>query len=194
MKAADVLSLDRLKLNTKNHCSSVPCLSWTNQQTNTALIENTRQLFYHWVCNAVGIVGRAPGLELTPIYCSNRFKILEKMVLCMSGVCLYLQKENTCMGAQSCLTLCCQAPLSMEFPGKNTGVGCRFLLQGKRRITSHKFVGLFKAIKNAITYWSEKAKLCSVRNNLQFSSVKGNTDLFLFICVTCGWWAVWIRG
>ena len=24
----------------------------------------------------------------------------------------------------------CQAPLSMEFPGKNTGVGCHFLLQG----------------------------------------------------------------
>ena len=24
----------------------------------------------------------------------------------------------------------CQAPLSMDFPGKNTGVGCHFLLQG----------------------------------------------------------------
>ena len=38
--------------------------------------------------------------------------------------------------AQSCLTLCdpmhlaCQAPLSVDFPGKNTGVGCHFLLQG----------------------------------------------------------------
>ena len=144
MKAPDVFSLARLKLNTKNHCSSVPCLSWTIQQTNTALIENTLQLFYRWVCIAVGIVGRVPGLELTPIYCSNRFKILEKMVLSMSGVCLYLQKENTCMGAQSSLTLCCQALLSMEFPGKNTVVGCHFLLQGKRRIIPHKFVGLFK--------------------------------------------------
>ena len=27
-------------------------------------------------------------------------------------------------------TVVFQAPLSMEFPGKNTGVGCRFLLQG----------------------------------------------------------------
>ena len=27
-------------------------------------------------------------------------------------------------------TVACQAPLSMEFPGKNTGVGCHFLLQG----------------------------------------------------------------
>ena len=26
-------------------------------------------------------------------------------------------------------TVACQAPLSMEFPGKNTGVGCHFLLQ-----------------------------------------------------------------
>ena len=38
-----------------------------------------------------------------------------------------------CSGAQSCLTLCdpvaCQAPLPWDFPGKNTGVGCHFLLQ-----------------------------------------------------------------
>ena len=27
-------------------------------------------------------------------------------------------------------TAVCQAPLSMDFPGKNTGVGCHFLLQG----------------------------------------------------------------
>ena len=27
-------------------------------------------------------------------------------------------------------TVACQAPLSMDFPGKNTGVGCHFLLQG----------------------------------------------------------------
>ena len=27
-------------------------------------------------------------------------------------------------------TAACQAPLSMGFPAKNTGVGCHFLLQG----------------------------------------------------------------
>ena len=27
-------------------------------------------------------------------------------------------------------TVACQAPLFMEFPGKNTGAGCHFLLQG----------------------------------------------------------------
>ena len=38
--------------------------------------------------------------------------------------------------AKSCLTLvtpwnvACQAPLSLDFPGKNTGMGCNFLLQG----------------------------------------------------------------
>ena len=38
--------------------------------------------------------------------------------------------------AKSCLTLATpwtvalQAPLSMDFPGKNAGVGCHFLLQG----------------------------------------------------------------
>ena len=37
---------------------------------------------------------------------------------------------------QSCLSLCdpwtvaLQAPLTVDFPGKNTGVGCHFLLQG----------------------------------------------------------------
>ena len=41
-----------------------------------------------------------------------------------------------CMHAQSCPTLCdpwivaCQPPLFTEFPRKNTGVGCHFLLQG----------------------------------------------------------------
>ena len=40
------------------------------------------------------------------------------------------------MSLQLCLTLCdpsacsLQAPLSVEFPGKNSGVGCHFLLQG----------------------------------------------------------------
>ena len=27
-------------------------------------------------------------------------------------------------------TIACQAPLSMDFPGRNTGVGSHFLLQG----------------------------------------------------------------
>ena len=27
-------------------------------------------------------------------------------------------------------TVACQAPVSMEFPGKNTGADCHFLLQG----------------------------------------------------------------
>ena len=41
-----------------------------------------------------------------------------------------------CLLAESCLTLvtpwtvACQAPLSRDFPGKNTGVGCHFLLRG----------------------------------------------------------------
>ena len=45
----------------------------------------------------------------------------------------------TCVHAQSLVcvrllatpwTVACQVPLSMGFPGKNTGVGCHFLLQG----------------------------------------------------------------
>ena len=47
-------------------------------------------------------------------------------------------REGACvLSHQSCPTLCdpmeqrlLQAPLSMDSPGKNTGVGCHFLLQG----------------------------------------------------------------
>ena len=50
---------------------------------------------------------------------------------------LYLSgRLRKCLVAQPCPTLCnprtvaCQAPLSWDSPGKNTGVGCHFLLQG----------------------------------------------------------------
>ena len=40
----------------------------------------------------------------------------------------------TCSVAKSCFvtpwTVACQVPLSMDFPGKNVGMGCHFLLQG----------------------------------------------------------------
>ena len=47
-----------------------------------------------------------------------------------------MQKEAAAVCAQSCQTLVTlgtvgrQAPLSWDFPGKNTAVGCHFLLQG----------------------------------------------------------------
>ena len=37
-------------------------------------------------------------------------------------------------------TVACQAPLSMEFPGKNTGVGCHFLLRGSSWIRDQTHV------------------------------------------------------
>ena len=45
-------------------------------------------------------------------------------------------RESSCLVTKLCLILCnpmdfsCQAPLSMRFPGKNTGVGYHFLLKG----------------------------------------------------------------
>ena len=35
-----------------------------------------------------------------------------------------------CLVSQSCPTLACQVPLSMDSPGQNTGVDCHFLLLG----------------------------------------------------------------
>ena len=55
------------------------------------------------------------------------------IVSCIHRVCMCV---CVCVCAQSCLTLTtplvvlCQAPLSWNFPGKNTGGGCHFLLQG----------------------------------------------------------------
>ena len=46
---------------------------------------------------------------------------------------LWFRTEVLMLASQSCLTLCdptaCQAPLSVGFSGKNTGVGCHALLQ-----------------------------------------------------------------
>ena len=42
-------------------------------------------------------------------------------------VVLFAQSLTGCVTPQ---TVVLQAPLSMNFPGKNTGVGCHFLLQG----------------------------------------------------------------
>ena len=53
-----------------------------------------------------------------------------------SGLCSSHFACVQCSVAQSCPTLvtrwtvACQAPLSMDFPGKDTRVGCHFLLQG----------------------------------------------------------------
>ena len=54
-----------------------------------------------------------------------------------SGITLKLESVHACSVAQSCPTLCdpidCSPPGSSfprDFPGKNTGVGCHFLLQG----------------------------------------------------------------
>ena len=47
-------------------------------------------------------------------------------------------KKCICMHAQLCLTLCdpmdCRLLWPWDFPGKNTGVGCHFLLQGKEKV------------------------------------------------------------
>ena len=50
----------------------------------------------------------------------------------------FSRQKHLCLPSHfSCVRLCvilltvaCQAPLSMDFPGKNNGAGCHFLLQG----------------------------------------------------------------
>ena len=48
----------------------------------------------------------------------------------MLCVCLCVLSRSVVSNSATPWTVACQAPLSMGFPGKNTGVGCHFLLQG----------------------------------------------------------------
>ena len=45
----------------------------------------------------------------------------------MSAMCLV---AKLCPTLETPWTVACQAPLSWDSPGKNTGMGCYFLLQG----------------------------------------------------------------
>ena len=53
---------------------------------------------------------------------------LDHQVIYFRRVCIELLSCVLLFGTP--WTVACQAPLPMEFPGKNTGVGCHFLLQG----------------------------------------------------------------
>ena len=50
--------------------------------------------------------------------------ISDSLAACMLSCFSWVQHSVTTW------TVACQAPLSMGFSGKNTGVGCHFLLQG----------------------------------------------------------------
>ena len=66
----------------------------------------------------------------------------QRLVITLSGTMskpVQLYQKNACIDAcmlshvrlfATLWTVACQAPLPMGFPGKNTGVGCYFLLQG----------------------------------------------------------------
>ena len=73
--------------------------------------------------------------DRTHVSCIGRWVLLPLHHL---GSPIYISCMRVCMHAksfQSCMTLydpmgcSCQAPLSRDFPGKNTGVGCHFFLQ-----------------------------------------------------------------
>ena len=56
-------------------------------------------------------------------------------------------------------TVACQAPLSMEFPGKSTGVGCHFLLQG---IFPREWTRVSRIAGRRFTIWATREALgCS---------------------------------
>ena len=77
---------------------------------------------------------------LSPFYCGHLcvsdsfdslFRVRENVLAISVCVCMHVLSHFGCVRlfVNQC-TVACQAPLSMDFPGKNTGVVCHFLLQG----------------------------------------------------------------
>ena len=77
---------------------------------------------------------------LSPFYCGHLcvsdsfdslFRVRENVLAISVCVCMHVLSHFGCVRlfVNQC-TVACQAPLSMDFPGKNTGVGCHSLLQG----------------------------------------------------------------
>ena len=76
--------------------------------------------------------------ESCPLSFIKVFQIPSAVLLVLFKLLLFITHTVLCccLVTRSCPTLCDprtvarQAPRSMRYPGKNTGVGCRFLLQG----------------------------------------------------------------
>ena len=77
--------------------------------------------------------------ELFPFYCDHLcisdsfdslFRVRENVLAISVCVCMHALSRFSCVRlfVNQC-TVACQAPLSMDFPGKNTGVGCHAFLQ-----------------------------------------------------------------
>ena len=54
--------------------------------------------------------------------------------------CVHVQSLNHVQLFENPCTAACQAPLSLEFPRQNAGVGCHFLLQGMSQLRDQTFV------------------------------------------------------
>ena len=52
-----------------------------------------------------------------------------RVILVMACACMCFKSFNSVQLFATPWTVACQAPLSMNSPGKNTGVGCHDLLQ-----------------------------------------------------------------
>ena len=96
---------------------------------------------------------------------------------------LYLG-HDCCFVAKSCYTLCdpmdCSLPGSLcpwDFPGKNTGVGCCFLLQG---------IFSTQGSNPSLLHWQADSLLMSHQGSPIDSWVKDSTCCIL-ICFSCVW-------
>ena len=74
-------------------------------------------------------------------------------------------------------TVACQAPVSMEFPGKNTGADCHFLLQGIFPIQGYN-QGLLhcRQILYQLSYEGSPKKKANLINEHRCKTYQQNTN------------------
>ena len=89
-------------------------------------------------------------------------------------------------------TVACQVPLSMDFSGKNTGVGCHFFLQGIFPLQGSNLHFLHLPYCRCTLVAEPSGKLHMLRENSLFLSGKSSWHLAAFSLLESCTWAAWL--
>ena len=89
-------------------------------------------VFFHWAATASSLLNCFPHHQTRTLLLSpeNPPQFSTHITLTDDQVCPPAVVAESCLTLVTPWTVTHQAPLSWDSPGKNTGVGCHFLLQG----------------------------------------------------------------
>ena len=99
---------------------------------------------------------RGEHVSYIPFFPKKNNKCLIKTTVGFNGTTQ--SRGSPSQGMLASWTVACQVPLSMGFPGKNTGVGCHFLLQGIFRT---------QALNPRLLHWQAASSPLSYHGSLQ---------------------------